>query len=507
MGAGDTNATVQHGPLLIVVSDSPHLPARIRSRQRDVRRWSADAAVMPPAADPAAAASASGGADGRAAAQRVPAFGGAPDAPETYAWTAGAHAVTALIDLAPPERARAALAALRQVRDDAAVLLLSDEVRDLDHAGDGTLARGGDIRDVLRLDIDDELRRLEAERRVFCLRRFAAGDEVVPILVHPDPDPDAVSSALAVRMLLGGDAARTPIVTVDPMTRRENRRMAELLNIRVTRVTPDELRRFERVITVDTQPRGLQRDGLPRVAVIDHHPPEPGTYHAEFLDIRPEYGATATMLTEYLRALDEKRIGRKLATALLHGIKTDTDSLTRGVTPADVAAYAFLQEQADLTLVRRFECPSYSPETARCFGQALAGMTCRDGVCVAWLGELDADESHILPDFADFCLGIENVTWVAAAATLEDNLVITLRHAGSDPGAGELARRLAASGGSGGGHATMARVTMPLADAEAALGLRPGPGITQSLERVVNEALGELDDSVSRPASLQAHQA
>lgn len=484
----DRQEEVARRPTLAVVSESPQLTARIRSRRRDLRRWTpGDVGDDLPSG----------------------AFTGDLALPETWGWTRDADVVTAVIDLASPDQARAALAALRTVRPDAAVLLLSSELSDLDHTGDGTLARSGDIRDVLRLDIDDELQRLESERRVWCLRQFAGDTGTIPILVHPDPDPDAVSSALAVRMLLGGDSERTPIVCVEPMTRRENRRMAELLNIRVTRVTEEELRRFDRVITVDTQPRGLQQDGVPRLAVIDHHPLEPDSYSAEFRDIRPNYGATATMMTEYLRALDEKRIGSKLATALLFGIRTDTDSLMRGVTPADVTAYAFLQEHADLNLVRRFERPSYAPELARRFGRALAEMDCKDGLCAAWLGELGDDEAHMLPDFADFCLGIENVTWVAAGAMLDSQYVVTLRHAGATPGAGDVARAIArqAAGGGGGGHATMARVTMPVDEAESLLGVAGG-------ERHMTDALGELvrgvlDDlqGASRRASRQAHPA
>jgi nanoRNase/pAp phosphatase (c-di-AMP/oligoRNAs hydrolase) len=478
---GEAGGAAQYRPLLIVLSESPELQERIRSRNRDVRRWSPD---------------------GVRGERGVPTFSGDPTSPETWEWTRDAHGVTAVIDLKAADRARAALAALRTIRPDAAVLLLSDEVRDLDRFGDGTLARGGDIRDVLRLDIDDELQRLEAERRTYCLRSFAEGAEVVPILVHPDPDPDAVSSALAVRMLLGGRADRTPIVTLGRMTRRENRRMADLLDIRVTRVTPDELRAFDRIITVDTQPRDLQQDGAPRLAVIDHHPVERDSYQAEFLDVRPEYGATATILTEYLRALDEMRVGRKLSTALLYGIKTDTDSLTRGVSPADVAAYAFLQAHADLDMVRRFERPSYSPDAARSFGRALAGLQCNAELCASWLGEVDGDESHMLPEFADFCLTIENVTWVAVAAVVEDNFIITLRHSGTEPGAGAVARALARSGGSGGGHAEMARVTIPVGQADEVLRRTADEDVAGSLIRTVRRVLDELKPSrpESRPA-------
>lgn len=468
-------------PVLIIISESSAVPSNVRSGGRQVRRWHAD----------------SGHGTGETG------FAGDPTDPGTYAWARDAVAVTAVIDLQPVSRARAALAALRECRPDAAVLLLSAEASDLDGPGDGTLARGGRMRDVLRLDLEEELERLEAERRTWCLRRFAEGGEIVPILIHNDPDPDAVSSALAVATLLGGSPDRTPIVTMDGMTRPENRRMADLLHIRVTRVTLAELRQFDRVITVDTQPRGLQKDGSPRVAVLDHHPREPG-YDAEFADIRPDYGATASIMTEYLRAAQADRIHRPLATALLFGIRTDTDSLMRGVTPADVEAYAFLQQHADLQLVRRFERPSYPLSTAIRFGRALAGAACEDDLCVAYLGTLDSDEAHVLADLADFCLGVENVTWVAAAAVLDDELVITLRHTGagagaggeSRVGAGSVARALAEEGGSGGGHAMMARAALPLERARAQLA---EDDVAAAVWKTVRSAIEAAGSAATRP--------
>ncbi|HEX6308232.1 MAG TPA: DHH family phosphoesterase [Longimicrobiales bacterium] len=470
------NDEAKKRPLLVVISDSEVMSAELRSPTREVRRWSGSGA--------------GGG------------FAGDPTDPATFEWTREAPAVTAVIDVAPPARARAVLAALRSVRSDAAVLLLSSDLEDVDGPVDGTLAREGRLRDVLRVDIDEELSRLEAERRAYCLREFAAGAGVVPIFIHPDPDPDAVSSALAVTELLGS-TERHPIVTLDGMTRPENRRMAELLHIRVTQVTLEELQQFDRIITVDTQPRGLQRDGRPRAAVIDHHPAE-RDYVADFADVRPDYGATATMLTEYLRAAAEKQIGRGLATALLFGIRTDTDSLMRGVSPADVEAYAYLQSRADIQLVRRFEKPSYAPRTAHAFGRALAEAAGDDDLMVVWLGELSEAESHVLADIADFCLAIENITWVVAAAGIADELVLTVRHTGTGAGAGSLARGLAELGGKGGGHATMARVVLPLLTARALL---DGEATAPAVLRLVRRVLERNGGSATRRDLRPAHQA
>jgi nanoRNase/pAp phosphatase (c-di-AMP/oligoRNAs hydrolase) len=459
-------------PLLVVVSDSRDLPARVRSRDRDVRRWHPEPL---PAADGV--------------------FTGDPTRPACFEWTRDARAVTVVIDVEPPDRARSVLAAIRAVRPDAAVLVLSDDLPDLDHYGDGTLARGGELRDVLRLDLEEELERLESERRAYRLKEFAAGDDVVPILIHEDPDPDAVSSALAVAALLGTSADRTPIVTFREFTRPENRRMVDLLRIRVTTITREELCAFERVITVDMQPRGLQQDGRPRFAVVDHHPVEEG-YDAEFTDIRPEYGATATMLTEYLRAASPNGPGRPLATALLFGIRTDTDGLSRAVSAADVDAYAFLQKRADLQLVRRFERPSFAVETVHRFGTALRHADCEDDLCVCVLGRLGTEEAHLLADVADFCLGIEHVTWSVAAALLDDDVVLTIRHAGTGPGAGALARAITRQGGRGGGHATMARAALLPQRATDLIGPDPlDAAAIREFLRVEIDGLGEGEPS------------
>lgn len=477
MSPGETTGSRER-PLLIVVTESSVLHTDLRSSSREVWRWRGNDSQN--------------------------SFDGDPSVPATFEWVRTAPALTAVIDLVPAGRSRAALDALRAVRPDAAVMLLSSDMADADGQSDGTVARGGRLRDVLRVDVEEELERLEAERRSFCLREFAAGDDVVPILIHSDPDPDAVSSALAVVNLLGRSPQDTPIVTLDETTRPENRRMAELLHISVTQITRDELMRFERVITVDTQPVGLQTDGRPRFAVIDHHPVEAG-YTADVADIRPHYGATATMMTEYLRAVDDNLINTALATALLFGIRTDTDILMRGVSAADVAAYAWLQGRADAQLVRRFERPSYGRETARSFGNALANAEQDDELIVVYLGKLEDEEAHVLADLADFCLTIENITWVVAAAELDGRLVLTIRHTGAGTGAGALARSIAGMGGDGGGHATMARAVLPLDAAGELLG---GDADAPAVLRLVRRVMDQKDDgSASRRGLRQAHPA
>ena len=326
-----------------------------------------------------------------------------------------------------------------------------------------------------------------------------AGD--VAIVVHPDPDPDALASALALQVMLQRDPNSMPIVTTGTMTRPENRRMAELLHIRVTVITVEELRRLERVIAIDFQPEFAAGETSPRLAIIDHHPLFSGSV-ATFSDIRPSYGATATMMTEYLRLEDERRIGQSLATALLYGVKTDTDSLARGCIPADVHAYAFLQSKADLPLLRMLERASYSSETAHKYGEALTNLTLDGELSVVFLGVVDEEDAHVVADIADFCLALDSVTWAVAGAFIDEKLVLAVRHLGGKPGAGDLANALAAETGTGGGHSTMARAVIPV-DQEWKLLLAGDAGLaTVALGSAVRQRLDSLlaNPQSSRPA-------
>src|SRR5690348_13780943 len=162
------------------------------------------------------------------------------------------------------------------------------------------------------------------------LRALVDEGDRVAIVLQDDPDPDAMSSAMALRTLLGRNKLTTPLFSFTPVTRPENRTMVHLLEIEVLPASTEELATFDKIAMVDVQPPFFG-EKLPRAdIVIDHHPGyEAGK--AVFEDVRVKYGATATIMTEYLLTANE-RISERLATALLYGIRSDTLLLSRRVT-------------------------------------------------------------------------------------------------------------------------------------------------------------------------------
>src|SRR5258705_157179 len=194
------------------------------------------------------------------------------------------------------------------------------------------------------------------------LRAHFYDAERVLILMQDDPDPDAIASALALKTLLGRTRTSAPICTFGTITRPENVAMCKILEIEVDAIDAAALDQFDRVAMVDVQPSFLEEEKhFGEVdLVIDHHPVEQ-PIRARIKDVRPSYGATSTIMVEYLRAADVK-IGQRLATALLYGIKSDTLGLERGGTKADLEAFTYLYLLANHNALRRIERPELSPE-------------------------------------------------------------------------------------------------------------------------------------------------
>jgi len=291
------------------------------------------------------------------------------------------------------------------------------------------------------------------------LRAIVHENDRIAIVLQDDPDPDAMASALALRVLLGRNKLTTPIFAFKPVTRPENRTMTHLLEIEVAPADTEELRGYDKIAMVDVEPPYFG-ERLPRAdIVIDHHPGyESGI--APFEDVRTEYGSTSTILTEYLIGADEK-ISERIATALLYGIRSDTVALSRRVTDADVQAFVHLYPIANYNLLRQIDRPELPVSFARVLSRALERLTVNDELVAIHLGTVERDD--LIVQVAEFCLQFEGVEWVAVSGKLGPNLVVAVRtQAMGRRNAGEIVKRLFGDIGSAGGHRHMAKAVVPL---------------------------------------------
>src|SRR5881396_1911025 len=217
---------------------------------------------------------------------------------------------------------------------------------------------------------------------------------------------------------------------------------------------------------VDAQPSFFEETFERVDLVIDHHPEE-APVRAILKDLRPGYGATATILTEYLRAIDA-RVSQRLATALLYGIKADTQHLERGATRADLEAFAYVHALANHSALRRIERPDLPNEALDVLARGIAGRHVQHGTVFAHLGSVAYPE--LVAQFAEFFLQIEGAEWSVVSGTVHGELHISVRNVGYVRAAGDVVRRAFGEVGRAGGHRAMAKAVIRLRDWQARVG-------------------------------------
>jgi nanoRNase/pAp phosphatase (c-di-AMP/oligoRNAs hydrolase) len=330
-----------------------------------------------------------------------------------------------------------------------------------------------------------EFSRSLTRARVQQYQRYFSDAERVLIMLHNEPDPDAMASGLALRNILRRTKTTAIIGAIQGVTRPENLRMLNLLDIHVEPITPEALKEYDRIAMVDVQPHyfgGL----VDRVdLVIDHHPEQPG-YTAVFKDIRPDYGSTSTILTEHLRAVDVN-ISERTATAMLYAIKSDTLFFNRQTNRVDLEAFSYLYPLADAAMIRKMEGAEITMERLEYVMKAHRGGTMADQVFCAFIGPTPRED--FITYVADFFLQLEDVKWTVIAGIVNESLVISVRNLGYTKNAGEFVRRFFADIGSAGGHRAMAKAVVPMRAFREKFGEMAGDDIGLRLQAFIHEFL------------------
>lgn len=296
------------------------------------------------------------------------------------------------------------------------------------------------------------------------LLRVAKGRKRAAVLTHDNPDPDSLASAWALSVLLE-KRARVPstIVYGGIIGRSENIAFVRSLKVPIVAASAVDFDSFDLLALVDTQ-ENVGNHALPpnkrAHIIIDHHPLRDDAPPAAFADVGRAFGATSTLLTEYLK---EAHIdpGPELATALYYGIKADTRDLARQTNDPDVAAYLWLFPRIDRDALRHIEHPSVPARYFRLYHEAIARARVFPGGVMADLGEVYSPD--MVAEVAERLSFLDECKWSLAVGAYGRQLYLSLRLSDRRINAGRLVRELCASmGGSAGGHGSMAGARIPL---------------------------------------------
>jgi nanoRNase/pAp phosphatase (c-di-AMP/oligoRNAs hydrolase) len=280
------------------------------------------------------------------------------------------------------------------------------------------------------------------------------------VLILINPDPDSMASSLALKRLLWKRIQKTLIAYIGEIQRLENQAMMELLQIPMVRINQVDLEFFNRFVVVDSQPHHYEVfSKFEFDVIIDHHPRVEKWNHVAYVDIRPEYGATATILIEYLRAAGIKP-SMKLATALFYAIKTDTANFERDATEADVKQFRYIFRYANMNLLRKIEWSELRLSELQYFRVALEKMVVTRKGIYAHVGEVENPD--ICVQIADFFMRIHGMGWSFVSGIYRGKLIVIFRSDGFRKDAGKLAVRAFGGLGHAGGHRGAARAEITL---------------------------------------------
>jgi nanoRNase/pAp phosphatase (c-di-AMP/oligoRNAs hydrolase) len=238
------------------------------------------------------------------------------------------------------------------------------------------------------------------------------------IVMQDYPDPDAISSAWAHKMIAARFGIDCDIVYGGRISHQENLALVQLMDIELVRCSEvDDLKQYQSTVFVDNQGTTsaltdrFAAVGVEPLAIVDHHERQE-LLEARFTDIR-KIGATATIYTEYIREgllelnkSDAQHV--RLATALMHGIRSETSGLIRA-REEEMEAGTFLARFADQSLLEDVLSVKRSKQVMDVIRHALENREIRESYSISGVGYLRSEDRDSIPQAADFLLTEENV--------------------------------------------------------------------------------------------------
>jgi nanoRNase/pAp phosphatase (c-di-AMP/oligoRNAs hydrolase) len=243
------------------------------------------------------------------------------------------------------------------------------------------------------------------------------------VVMQDFPDPDALSSAWAYQLIAEHFDIQCDIVYAGTLSHQENVALVKLTGLPAKRwgvqtLKDRDLSVYQGCVLVDSQGTNCQlfplikQAKIPIVAVMDHHARQ-GDLEAEFIDIRPQMRATATMLTQYIQKgiipFNNGDPGHvKCATALMHGLRSDTNQLMQAQESEFIAA-GYLSRFYDAQLLNAVLQSARSRRVMDVIERSLKNRVIKNNYSIAGVGYLRYDDRDAIPQAADFLVTEENV--------------------------------------------------------------------------------------------------
>lgn len=281
----------------------------------------------------------------------------------------------------------------------------------------------------------------------------------VYIQTHNFPDPDAMASGLGLQVFLEYYGIKSTMCYDGKIEKLNTKRMLEVFDFQIYNIKdiPD-MKEGDYIVTVDAQKFNANITDFPgdEVACIDHHP----TFVAcdyKYKDVRIT-GSCATLIAQYFKESGTP-MDSNTATALLYGMRIDTNNLSRGVTELDIEMYAYLYHYLDEEKLSMVNSSNMELADLKAYGAAISNIKIYNNIGFAEI-PFDCPDA-LIAMVSDFILDLNVVEFAVVFADREDGLKLSIRSELLTLDAGQIVAKAVEGIGSGGGHALMAGGFIP----------------------------------------------
>lgn len=242
--------------------------------------------------------------------------------------------------------------------------------------------------------------------------------EIHAVIIQNYPDPDAISCAYCHQIISKQFDIQCDILYDGVVSHQENKALVSLLEIEMLKYELNiDIKGYNHTIFLDNQgttstlTKHFADLGTEPLMIIDHHEKQ------ELIRAKLEYiipiGATATIYTELIQngAYHFKKkdpLTIAMATALMHGIRTETDSLVTAQKDDYIAAN-YLSDYYSREMLLTISNQRRSHKVMNIISKALEKRIIKNSFSISGIGFLRYEDRDAIPQAADFLLSEENI--------------------------------------------------------------------------------------------------
>ena len=258
------------------------------------------------------------------------------------------------------------------------------------------------------------------------------------ICIKGYPDPDNIGSSLCLKWIGSFFDVESTIVHFEEISHHENRALVKKLDIELVEWSQGfDVSSYDYYAINDSQSTDLPIE-LPSscslLVFVDHHK-NIGNANGGFVDIRESAGSTSAIYTEYMiegriRFQGNSAEETKVATALMHGIRSDTDDFVNA-TALDFRASEYLAGHVDKDLLAIISRQSIPAKTMDLTQVALQRKDIRGTYLFSGVGFVRDEDRDGIGQCADYLLhreGIETVVVFGVMRGYVDGSLRTKSH-------------------------------------------------------------------------------